>query len=89
MAVMENFGDSRISAVWAFLSVDKLISIAILDVIFPLRALIGGTVSIQGWTGCFFIDRRCVALAPANRDSTGQSFPGIFSDQSTEFLRQN
>jgi hypothetical protein len=35
-----------ISAVWSLLS-------AILDVIFPLRALIDGIVSIQGWTGCF------------------------------------
>jgi hypothetical protein len=37
----------------------------------------------------FFIDRRYVALDPANRDSTDQPFPGIFFDQSTEFLRQN
>jgi hypothetical protein len=85
MAVMENFGDSRISAVWEFLFVGKLISIAILDAIFPLRALIGGIVSIQGWTGCFFIDRRYVALAPANRDSTDQSFLCIFSDPPNSF----
>jgi hypothetical protein len=89
MAVMENFGDSRISAVWEFLFVGKLISIAILDAIFPLRALIGGIVSFQGGAGCFFIDRRYVALAPANRDSTDQSFLCVFSDPPNSFDKTN
>jgi hypothetical protein len=81
--------ECRDSAVWAFLSVDKLIFLVIPGVPFSLRAFSGGIVSIQGWTGCFFIDQRYVALAPANRDSTDQSSLGIFSDQSPEFLRQN
>jgi hypothetical protein len=56
--------------------VGKLILLVILGVIFPLCALMGAIVSILGPAGCFFINRRCVALDPVNLGSTEQSFLG-------------
>jgi hypothetical protein len=80
--------ECRDSAVWAFLFGGKLIFLAIPGVPFPLRALRGAIVSIQGWAGCFFINLRRVALAPVNCESTDQSFPG-FSNPPNSFDKTN